>query len=149
MCVVAALAALPCSPEANAQTSPARPAGPRHGNDYGWSYRPRRAAAGVPMPAAASATNVQPPVTNRRPSGRSQPYGGNFAWGYSTPQTTYYNGPAYGVFGPFYYGPGGYGGGGGSNVQYFQRGRNAFWVETYRDDEGHLRQRTGLFFGGQ
>lgn len=73
-------------------------------------------------------------------------YGGNFGWSYSTPQTTYYNGPALGLYGPF---PGyGYGYGGGGNVQYFQRGRNALWVETYRDANGNLRQRTGQFYYG-
>lgn len=80
-----------------------------------------------------------------------RPYGGNFGWSYSTPQTTYYNGPAYGMYGP--YGPYPYpysGNGGGGNVQYFRRGRNAFWVETYRDQQGNLRQRTGqLYYGGQ
>lgn len=67
---------------------------------------------------------------------RSRSYGGNFGWGYSTPRTTYYNGPSFGY------------GGGGGNVQYFQRGRNALWFETYRDSNGRLRQRSGQFYYG-
>lgn len=78
---------------------------------------------------------------------RNRQYGSNFAWGYSTPQRGYYNGPAYGMYGP--YGPYPYYRNGGGNVQYFRNGRNAFWVETYRDERGSLRQRTGMFFGGR
>jgi hypothetical protein len=70
-------------------------------------------------------------------------YGSNFGWSYSTPRTTYYNGPAFGLVGPY-----GYGYGGGGNVQYFRSGRNAFAVETYRDRDGRLRQRTGIFYYG-
>jgi len=78
---------------------------------------------------------------------QGQPYGGNFGWSYSTPRTTYYNGPAIGLIGP--YGPYPYYGyGGGGNVQYFRSGRNAFTVETYRDRNGRLRQRTGVFYYG-
>ena len=76
-------------------------------------------------------------------------YGSNFGWMYSTPRTTYYNGPAIGLIGP--YGPYpvyGYGAGGGGNVQYFRSGRGAFAVETYRDRNGRLRQRTGVFYYG-
>jgi len=76
-------------------------------------------------------------------------YGSNFGWSYSTPRTTYYNGPVIGLIGPYgpypYYG---YGYGGGGNVQYFRSGRNAFAVETYRDLDGRLRQRTGVFYYG-
>jgi hypothetical protein len=70
-------------------------------------------------------------------------YGSNFGWSYSTPRTTYYNGPASGLIGPY-----GYGYGRGGNVQYFRSGRNAFAVETYRDRDGRLRQRTGVFYYG-
>lgn len=74
-------------------------------------------------------------------------YGGNFGWSYSTPRTTYYNGPAIGLVSP--YGPSPYYGyGRGGNVQYFRRGRSGFAVETYRDRDGRLRQRTGVFFYG-
>lgn len=78
-------------------------------------------------------------------------YGSNFGWSYSTPRMTYYNGPAFGLIGP--YGPYapygyGYGYGAGRNVQYFRSGRNAFAVETYRDRDGRLRQRTGIFYYG-
>lgn len=67
---------------------------------------------------------------------RFRPYGSNFGWAYSSPRTTYYNGPAFGFFG----------GGRGGNVQYFQRGRSAFWVNTFRDGNGRLRQSTGQLF---
>jgi hypothetical protein len=74
-------------------------------------------------------------------------YGRYFGWSYSTPRTTYYNGPAFELIGPYgalpYYGAGGRG-----NVQYFRSGRNAFAVETYRDRNGRLRQRTGVFYYG-
>lgn len=76
-------------------------------------------------------------------------YGSNFGWSYSTPRTTYYNGPAIGLIGPYGPYPGyGYGYGGGGNVQYFRSGRSAFAVETYRDRDGRLRTRTGVFYYG-
>lgn len=43
----------------------------------------------------------------------------------------------------FFYGYGGYGRG---NVQYFQRGRNAFWVGTGYDSRGRIRTNTGFFY---
>lgn len=78
---------------------------------------------------------------------QGQQYGSNFGWSYSTPRTTYYNGPAIGLigqYGPYPY----YGYGARGNVQYFRSGRNAFTVETYRDRNGRLRQRTGVFYYG-
>lgn len=39
-------------------------------------------------------------------------YGSNFGWSYSTPRTTYYNGPSFGLISPY-----GYGYGGGGNIQ--------------------------------
>lgn len=67
--------------------------------------------------------------------GRS--YGSNFGYTYTTPRFRYYNGPAFG------YGYGGYGRG---NVQYFQRGRNAFWVGTGYDSRGRIQTNTGFFY---
>ena len=66
--------------------------------------------------------------------GRS--YGSNFGYTYSTPRFRYYNGPAFW----------GYGGYGGGNVQYFQRGRNAFWVGTGYGANGRIQTNTGFFF---
>ncbi len=80
---------------------------------------------------------------------RRRGYGSNFGYSYSTPRTTYYNGPAFGLVGP--YGPYpvyGYGRGRGSNVQYFRSGRSAMAVETYRDRNGRVRQNTGVFYYG-
>ena len=85
-------------------------------------------------------------VTAVAPAANAQQYGSNFGWSYSTPRMTYYNGPAYGGYGPYPYPY--YGNRGGGNVQYFQRGRNAFWVETYRDNNGRLQTRTGQFYYG-
>lgn len=107
-------------------------------NTCGWKRWAGRAALGVILLAAVAGPGS--------PSALAQRYGGNFGWSYSTPRMTYYNGPAFGVYGP--YGPYPYYGAGGGNVQYFQRGRNALWVETYRDRNGRLRQRTGQFYYG-
>lgn len=38
---------------------------------------------------------------------------------------------------------------GGGNVHYVRDGGNVFWVETYRDEGGALRQRTALSFAGR
>lgn len=89
----------------------------------------------------------------RAQDAQRQQYGGNFAWSYSTPNTTYYNGPAFNFYAPYGLYPSPYpyyGYGGGGNVQYFRRGRNAFAVETYRDENGRIQQRTGFFhYGGR
>jgi hypothetical protein len=106
---------------------------------YGRASRPNLLRGlGVALLAAALALLTA--------SAHAQPrrqYGSNFGWSYSTPRTTYYNGPSFGLISPY-----GYDYGEGGNVQYFRSGRNAFAVETYRDRDGRLRQRTGIFYNG-
>jgi hypothetical protein len=116
----------------------------QRGSQGNASRRNRLHGLGVALLAASLAL----PTASAQAQERRQ-YGSNFGWMYSTPRTTYYNGPTIGLIAPYaaypFYG---YGYGGGGNVQYFRSGRSGFAVETYRDRNGRLRQRTGVFYYG-
>ena len=104
-----------------------------------------RFAARPHLAAIAVATLLAGTAFAQRPHGRHWNQPQNPAIGYASPRMSYYSGPTYGPVSPFNYGYGpGYGRGQGGNVTYYQRGRNAFYIQTHDGPNGQYNVNTGF-----